>query len=143
MKAFLFNKKNIILDCSTTDLIGGNINDVIEKLNETGFNNYKAIPIKDIYIGVHKYTGEVEQVVINGQSFVDEGTMIPYDADIIITYHIKKQFMFPYSSNQMIKMNYNVLAQELSEIGFTEIYTFPLQDLKTGWIKKKIQFSRC
>ncbi len=44
------------------------------------------------------HVGEVAQVMINGQSWIDTGTLVPHDAEIIVTYHMKKEFIFPYSS---------------------------------------------
>lgn len=136
MKALFFNKKNLQIDFSTSDLIGDNYERVLCILKETGFNKYKAIPVKDVYIDNNFRVGEVAQVVINGQSWIDTGMMVPYDAEIIVTYHMKKEFAFPYSSRQMIKRDFDELAQELLNVGFTEVYTLPLNDLKTGWIKK-------
>lgn len=137
IKAFLFNKKNLALEFATSDLVGDNVDSVVEEIKEAGFNNYKTVPIKDIYVGSTKYVGEVEQVVINGQSWLAEGTMVPYDAEIVITFHVKKEFEFPYSARQMIKRDFDQLASELVDIGFTEVYTLPLKDLTTGWIKKE------
>lgn len=136
MKALFFNKKNLQIDFSTSDLIGKNYERVLCILKETGFNKYKAIPVKDVYIDNNFRVGEVAQVVINGQSWIDIGTMVPYDAEIIVTYHMKREFAFPYSSRQMIKRDFDKLAQEILNVGFTEVYTLPLNDLKTGWIKK-------
>ena len=137
IKAFFFNKKNLALEFATSDLVGDNVDSVVEEIKEAGFNNYKTVPIKDIYVGSTKYVGEVEQIVINGQSWLAEGTMVPYDAEIIITFHVKKEFVFPYSTREMIKRDYDDLASELVDIGFTEVYTLPLKDLTTGWIKKE------
>ena len=137
IKAFFFNKKNLALEFATSDLVGDNVDSVVEEIKEAGFNNYKTVPIKDIYVGSTKYVGEVEQVVINGQSWLAEGTMVPYDAEIVITFHVKKEFEFPYSAHQMIKRDFDQLASELVDIGFTEVYTLPLKDLTTGWIKKE------
>lgn len=137
IKAFFFNKKNLALEFATSDLVGDNVDSVVEEIKEAGFNNYKTVPIKDIYVGSTKYVGEVEQVVINGQSWLAEGTMVPYDAEIVITFHVKKEFEFPYSARQMIKRDFDQLASELVDIGFTEVYTLPLKDLTTGWIKKE------
>ena len=61
---------------------------------------------------------------------------MPYDAEIVITFHVKKEFAFPYSARQMVKRDFDQLASELVDIGFTEVYTLPLKDLTTGWIKK-------
>lgn len=137
IKAFFFNKKNLALEFATSDLVGDNVDSVVEEIKEAGFNNYKTVPIKDIYVGSTKYVGEVEQIVINGQSWLAEGTMVPYDAEIVITFHAKKEFEFPYSARQMIKRDFDQLASELVDIGFTEVYTLPLKDLTTGWIKKE------
>lgn len=81
--------------------------------------------------------GEVEQVVINGQSYVGEGTMVPYDAEIIITYHLKREIEFPFDQRMVTKMNFEQVADRLLDLGYTEVYTLPLKDLKTGWIKKE------
>lgn len=137
LKAFFFNKKNLELEYSTSDLIGEDYKEVLEDLTEAGFNNCKAIPVKDIYVGSNKYVGEVEQVVINGQSWVNSGTMVPYDAEIIITYHLKREIEFPFSARQVTKMTFDQVADALVNLGFTEVYTLPLKDLKTGWIKKE------
>lgn len=136
MKALFFNKKNLRIDFSTSDLIGDNYERVLSILKETGFNNCKAIPVKDVYIDNNYRVGEAAKVVINGQSWIDTGTMVPYDAEIIVTYHMKREFAFPYFSRQMVKRDFGELAQELLNVGFTEVYTLPLNDLKTGWIKK-------
>ena len=48
--------------------------------------------------------------------------MVPYDAEIIITFHVKKEFVFPYSTREMIKRDYDDLASKLVDIGFTEVY---------------------
>ena len=136
MKALFFNKKNLEIEFSTNDLVGDNYEKVLTLLGEAGFNNCKAIPVKDVYVDNNFRIGEVAQVVVNGQSWVERGMMVPYDAEITVTYHMKKEFTFPYSSRQMIRKNYNDLAQDLLEIGFTEVYTLPLEDLKVGWINK-------
>ena len=136
LKAFLFNKKKIKLDNSVNDLVGNKIENVVEILKETGFNNYKTVPIKDIYIDNNFFVGEVQEVIINGQSYFKENDMIPYDAEIIITYHLKKEIVIPYSSHQVIKKNYNDVIQDLYSLGFTEVSADKICDLITGWIVK-------
>ena len=82
------------------------------------------------------------QVVINGQSWVDEGELVPYDAEIFISYHMKKEVVFPYSSRKMLRRNYEELVQELFSFGFTEIYTIEIDDLTTGWITKDVSVEK-
>ena len=137
LKAFFFNKKNLCLEVSTYELVGKDYKEVLKILADAGFNNSKAVPIKDIYIGDNKFVGEVEQVIINDQPYLDKGTMVPYDAEIIITYHMKKEIEFPFTSRQLSKMTFEQVEIALINLGFINIYSFPLNDLKTGWIKKE------
>ena len=58
-------------------------------------------------------------------------------AEIIVTYHAKKEFAIPYAPRNVSKRNYEELAQEFLDIGFTEVYTRPLRDLKVGWLVKE------
>lgn len=64
------------------------------------------------------------------------GDLIPYDAEIIITYHVKRRIMIPFSYNTLKKMNYVKAGEELAKLGFTEIIEYPIRDLVTGWVKK-------
>lgn len=137
IKAFLFNKKNLALEFATADLIGNNVDLVVAEIKDAGFNNFKTVPIKDIHVENADYLGQVDQVFINGQTCIAEGTMIPYDAEIEITFHAKKEIEFPYSTRQMIKRDFNQLVNEFANIGFTEVYTLPLKDLTVGWIRKE------
>lgn len=136
-KALFFNKKNLQVNFSTTDLVGEDYKEVLEDFEEAGFNNCRAIAVKDIYVGSNKYVGEVEQVVINGQSHVSEGTMVPYDAEILVTYHLKREIKFPFNQRMVTKMTFEQVADALIDLGYTEVYTLPLKDLKIGWIKKE------
>lgn len=71
---------------------------VTERIKEAGFTNFEVIPIKNIYEGSNKKIEEVEQVVINGQSYFDVNKTFPYNTQIIITYHAKREIPFPISS---------------------------------------------
>lgn len=44
---------------------------------------------------------------------------------------------FPYSKRMMLNMGYKTLANELVDIGFTQIYVSRLEDLKTGFFKRE------
>ena len=136
IKAFLFNKKNLTLEFNTTDLVGSSVDSVVEKIRDAGFNHYRTVAIKDLYVGSNKSVGEVEQILFSGQSYLKKGTMVPYNAEIVITFHVKEEFVLPYSSRHMRRRDFEELTKELSNIGFTEVYPFPLNDLTTGWIKK-------
>lgn len=132
----MFNKKNIKADVSADDLVGNYVEYVTERIKEAGFTNYEAIPVQDIYEGSNKKIGEVEQVIINGQSRFDANTTFSYKSRIIISYHAKREIVFPISSGQGCKMTCDDLTKKLRELGYTEIYTEGIADLVTGWIHK-------
>lgn len=118
MKSLFFNKKKITIGASTTDLVSNDIKNVTKWLEEMGFNNLKSIPVKDIYTNSNKVVGEVEQIVINGESWFEENDEFPYDAEIIITYHVKREIAFPLLSRQVHKKNYDDLLPTIVCYGF-------------------------
>ena len=113
-----------------------NIAEVQTKLYNKAFNNLKTISVKDIYVNSPYTDGEVEQVVIGGSSFFQSTDKIPYDTEIIITYHEKKEIAIPFSAHSLKKKNYHEVAQQLQSLGFTEIYERSIKDLITGWVTK-------
>lgn len=136
VKAFFFKRKRIEVGYDYTALLRRNNEFVVTALHNKGFNNIKSIPIKDVYRGSACCVGEVEQVVIDGSPFFNSGDQIPYNAEIIITYHDKKEITIPFSERNLRKINYVLAGDKLRELGFTEIYEKPIRDLTTGWVKK-------
>lgn len=135
--AFLFRGKKIKIRYGFEDLIGRNIEFVTRVLTESAFTNIKTIPSKDIYTHSSYNIGQVEQVIINGSGYFREGDHIPYDANIIVTYHEKGEIQIPFTERSLRKMNYAAVRDMFQELGFTEIYGQPIRDLVTGWINKE------
>lgn len=135
-KAFFFKGKKIEVTHDYEYLIGRNVSFVANAFVEAAFSNVKTIPVKDIYIGSTYKVGQVEQVLINRSKFFRKGDLIPYDAEIIITYHEKKEITIPFSERSLRKMHYVTAGDRLQGLGFTEIYEKPICDLVTGWVKK-------
>ena len=136
VKAFIFKRKRVKLGYDPHDLLRKNYKFVLISLHNNAFNNIKCIPIKDIYTGSRYEVGEVEQVVVNGSQYFTCDDMIPYDAEIIITYHEKKEITVPFNSRFCRKKNYTEIGDQLLELGFTNIYERAIRDLTTGWIVK-------
>lgn len=136
MKAFLFRGKKIAIayDCET--LIGKNVEYVTSAFRNEAFSNVHVIPLKDVYKGSVYVVGQVEQIVINGSSYFRKGELLPYDAEIIITYHAKREIVMPFSERKLRKMSYMTAGNQFEELGFTEIYEKPIRDLVTGWVKR-------
>lgn len=136
VKAFLFNKKKIEIHYSHEELIGNNISFVVSLLTKDAFSNIKTVSEKDIYEGSKYKVGQVEQVRIGGSSIFRKSDLIPYDAEIIVTYHEKREIIIPFSERSLRKTNYVLAIDRLQKLGFTEIHQKPIHDLIVGWAKK-------
>lgn len=136
IKAFFFKKKLIPVGYSSDTLKGKTPDEIYAILHNCGFKHIKRIELKDIYTNSPYIENEVNQIEINGQSQFDANSEFPYDSQIIITIHQKKEITIPFSASSLRKLNYNEVCLRLSALGFTEIYTVPIKDLVTGWITK-------
>lgn len=134
--AFIFKRKCIKLGYDPHDLLRKDYMFVLTSLHNNAFNNIKCIPVKDIYSGSHYEVGEVEQIVVNSSQYFACDDMIPYDTEIIITYHEKKEISVPFNSRFCRKKNYAEIGNQLQELGFTNIHERAIRDLATGWIVK-------
>ncbi len=135
-KAFVFKHKRISTSISSSELVGSNYSKAKEHFIDEGFTNVSVHALKDIYIDSTKTDGEIEQITINGIPSFDDTYMCPYDSEIIIVYHTKREFVFPYNAKKVNKLDYMSCINKLKEIGFTNISIEPISDLVTGWIKK-------
>jgi DNA-directed RNA polymerase subunit RPC12/RpoP len=136
IKAFLFKRKRVKFGYDPQDLLKANYKDVITLLHNNAFNNIKSLPIKDIYTDSPYAIGEVAQVVVNGSQHFTCDDMVPYDAEIIITYHEKKEIALPFNSRFCRKKNRTEIANQFRDLGFTNIYEYAIRDLTTGWLVK-------
>lgn len=136
VKAFIFRHKKINIEYGSNELIGQDIETVNTLLHNQAFNHIKMIPIKDIYVDSPYRVGQVERVIINGNSNFSYGDKISYDAEIILKYHEKKEIIIPFSDKSLYGINYKIVREKLQKLGFTEIYEQPIRDLVTGWLKK-------
>lgn len=134
------HKIQITSQYNSLDLLGEHIYLVISLLKNNGFQNIKSIPIKDVTTDTtdsDKYIFEVEQIVINGISFFEEGDSFSENAEVIITYHSKLEITMPFSMNFFKKKNYIDVGDQLLNMGFTNIYEKKIRDLVTGLITKE------
>lgn len=136
MWALIFKRKRIKIQHNSDELVGKSISVVYSALFENAFTNISVIPVKDIYVDSTHIAGEVERISVSGSSFFSEGDQIPYDAEIVITYHEKREFVIPFSRRELKKMGKTAAGDTLLGLGFTEIYTKPIRNLILGWLKK-------
>lgn len=136
IKASFFSQGKIKIGYDYYELLQRNVSEVHTILHNKAFSNIKFNEVKDIYIGSPYKEGEVEQIMIGDNSFFKSFYKFQYNTEIIITYHEKKEITISFSANSLCKLNYIEVHRRLKELGFTEIYEQPIQDLKIGWLVK-------
>jgi len=135
-KAFFFKHKLISVGYSSYYLQGRDADEVYELLYNRGFKRITRIDLKDIYINSPFRENSVAKAEINGISYFESFSEFPYDSNLVITIHQKREITIPFSSSQLRKINYNEVFSRLMHLGFTKIRTSPINDLITGWITK-------
>lgn len=135
-KAFFFKNKSIPVGYSSYSLKGKNVEEVYAILHNCGFKHIKRTELKDVYINSLYRENDVDKVEFNGRSQFEANSEFPYDANVVITVHRKREITISFSSSSLRKRNYKEICSMLSSLGFTEIQTLPIKDLVTGWVTK-------
>jgi DNA-directed RNA polymerase subunit M/transcription elongation factor TFIIS len=136
IKAFFRDRKHIQIDRDSYLLWHKSLDSVKTILYNNGFKRIKTIPIKDIDQYSKYRVNEVEQVVINGISYFEQDDIFSYNAEIIITYHDKKEIVLPFPLTSFRRKNHKEVKAQLFELGFVNIIERPIYDITTGWITK-------
>ena len=136
LKRIFSEKKQIVSQYSSQDLLGEHIYVVVSMLKNSGYRNIKSIPIKDVGQNSDKYAFEVETVVINKSENFEKGDIFPENAKVVITYHVKQEINFPYAMDYFRKQNYIMVEKQLQRMGFSNISERKIKDLVTGWMIK-------
>jgi hypothetical protein len=136
IKAFLFNKKKIRVEIESEHIIGNMVNVVKKDLTKIGFTKIKLIEIKDLYVGQEGDSNSVQNISINGSYNFFKENEFPYDSEIIIKYHTKREFAYPYVDRDVKKLNGNIVKGYLNRMGYTNIVFNPIFDLNKFRKKK-------
>lgn len=56
------------------------------------------------------------------QKYESQGDSIPYDAEIVITYHAKRGSTIPFTERSLRKLNYVDVEDKLQELGLWSIF---------------------
>lgn len=112
------------------------IEEVYAILHNCGFKHIKQVELKDIYVDFNYVENEIDKVEFNGQSHFVANNEFPYDSNIIITIHKKREISMPYKASSLRRLNYNEVCSRLSSLGFTEIRIVPIKDLVIGLLTK-------
>ena len=81
--------KPVVVPVTSKETKGKNYIDIQTAFNDAGFVNIVLEPIPDIVLGWFAKDGEVDTVLIDGQSKYSEGTQYRPDVEVVIKYHIQ------------------------------------------------------
>ncbi|MCD8383365.1 MAG: hypothetical protein LUC39_00150 [Clostridiales bacterium] len=109
---------------------------VISLLRQDGFLNIKAIPIDDVDGLSSHFPFEVEKVTIDGIDHFGYKNLFPKNAEVLIQYHNKRKITFPCSENKLKRRNLQYVIDFLYELGFSNIYSRPINDIMLGLFLK-------
>lgn len=139
--AFVFylhkeTQKFINVTVASTEAVGADYDQIVEKLEEAGFTNIYIEPEYDLEIENIEDEGKISRIEINGNNEFNDLSQYPYDARIDIIFHALKNIEVPVSAKTAKKMNFAELEAMLKNAGFVNIRIEKKYDLITGWITK-------
>ena len=89
--SFELGKNEVAIPLSSKKYKGENYEVVVQQLEDAGFENVEAKPVKDLVIGLITKDGDVESVSIAGDTEFEEGDIFSKDAKVVVTYHTFKE----------------------------------------------------
>ena len=123
----------------TKDLkyVGEDYQEISDMLSEIGFLSITLAPMNDLGVKEVKKSGEVVSVLIDDTE-LSEATELNLLSEITIQYHSEQQaaddqVKITTSSKDFSGENYEDVIADLKEMGFTNVKSAPLNDLKKGW----------
>ena len=130
-------QRSVPVGVSTEDLVGRDYTETVSLLENAGFTNVSSEPKYDIEIDKVELERKVESVSIAGHESFDSNDRYPFDANIIIAYHMVKDINVPLSAKEAKKLQYDDLEKQLRDAGFVNITLEPKYDLLKGIIRKE------
>ncbi len=135
-KAFFRTKKQIPIGYDSSYLLTKSVGYVRKVLIQQAYMNVIVKPIYDVYIDSKYQYGQIDNIKIGNKLCFSKNDTFPYTIDIIISYHEKKQIKITSELSTLKKQKYNTVYNRFAKLGFTEIYTKPLNNLIKGWLHK-------
>ena len=84
-------KNEVAIPLSSKKYKGENYEVVVQQLEDAGFEDVEAKPVKDLVTGWITKDGAVESVSIAGDTEFEEGDIFSIDAKVVVTYHTFKK----------------------------------------------------
>lgn len=132
----IFTKNHVLLNHDSTEFQGEHLYPTISFLKNNGFCNIKSIPIKDVGKNSSHFLYEVEKVKINNKNTFHKNELFFNYSEILIYYHDILKLYIPHKNTYYKGKNYIDIKNDLEDLGFSNIETYALRDLKLGILKK-------
>ncbi len=126
--------KFIPIGYNKATLIGINYLDVVNKLENAGFECVVTREVEDLPLNKENKVSLVTDVVLEEKTTFDKDTKYKFDKRIVVVYHSLKMCEAPVLSKDAKGMDYADVKDKFEVAGFENIKTYVLYDVITGWI---------
>lgn len=142
------NAAQVKVTVSSKDLQGEQYEEVVSTLKEMGFINVSATALENLSNEIIHKNGTVSKISIGDAEKFSAGEIFDKSAAVIVSYHSLKPKSAPTAESQLVDgqvrisaapkelkgKSYQEVFSLLQEMGFTNITSKPLGDLKKGWL---------
>lgn len=130
-------RKKLNTGISSNECRNMNYEELVSIFKEQEFDNINLRILEDLNVDNISREGMVQNITINNKQMFDSNTMFPFNAKIIITYHMLKKQVPPLTSKTAKGKNIDDVEQAFSNAGFVNIERRVIFDLTIGWIVKE------
>lgn len=134
--SFIFKHKQIQVGFSSGKLQEQNVNQAYQLLKNQAFTKIQLVPVMDIGPQSHITAGKVKEISIGGRNLFGPTELFAYDSPIVIYYHDKKEVTVPFAAKILKKMDYQIVYDQLKELGFSNVHKCPKRDIIFGLLSK-------
>ena len=142
------NAAQVKVTVSSKDLQGEQYEEVVSTLKEMGFINVSTTALENLSNEIIHKNGTVSKISIGDAEKFSTGEIFDKSAAVIVSYHSLKPKSAPTAESQLVDgqvrisatpkelkgKSYQEVFSLLQEMGFTNITSKPLGDLKKGWL---------
>lgn len=122
----------IYVPFSSEEVINQDINKIQNELSSAGFKNINTHKNEDLKLGQSAMIGKIEKIEIDDIDSFNRNALIPFNANIIITYHdypINNYVAIPDTLDNLKGTDYTQVKKQFSNLGCTNITTEKVKDI--------------
>lgn len=135
-------RKKQTIGISSEQALSMNCTDLITLLKAREFYKINTSFVEDLPIDRLKDENLIESCSINGIGTFNSDDEFPYNAKIEIIYHKLQRKKVPLTSRKARKQDYRNVVNHFLNEGFVNVFSSPIQDLTTGWLKSALYYRR-